>query len=117
MSLKLSRDPALYLTAFATLVRLVAAFGLNLSDGQQAVLNAVATAVAGLIVAIVVRRDGQIAAILGLIQAGLALAVGFGADLSAETQAVIMSFVGAAAAMFVRTQATAPVTAEGAHQA
>jgi hypothetical protein len=114
---KLSRDPALYLTLFATVVRLTAAFIFNLTDGQQAVLNAVATAVAGLAVAVWVRRDGQVAALLGVAQALLALAVGFGLDVSAEGQAVIMSFVGALAAAFTRTQVTAPVSAEGARQA
>lgn len=114
--MKLSRDPALYLSLFATALRLVAAFWLDLSDGQQAVLNAAATAAAGIIVAVWVRRDGQSAALLGGVQAVLALAVGFGAHLSAENQAIIMSFVGTAVAMFLRTQVTAPVTADGARQ-
>ena len=111
--IRLSREPALYLSLFATTVRLFAAFVIHLTDGQQAVLNAAATAVAGLIVAVWVRRDGQVAGLLGVVQAILALAVGFGADLSAEAQAVIMSFVGAAAAMFIRTQVSAPTPAPG----
>jgi hypothetical protein len=115
--IKLSRDPALYLTGFATAIRLAAAFGLNFTETQQTILNATATAVAGLWVALWVRRDGQVAAILGVAQALLALAVGFGLDVSAEGQAVIMSFIGALAAAFIRTQVTAPVTAEGARQA
>lgn len=114
--MRLSRDPALYLTLFATAVRLVAAFWLDFTDAQQAVLNAAATAIAGLIVAVWVRRDGQVAALLGVVQAILALAVGFGLDISAEGQAVIMSFVGAAVAMFVYTAVTAPVDAVGARQ-
>lgn len=114
--LKLSRDPALYLTLFATLVRLAGAFVINLSADQQAVLNAAATAIAGLAVAFIVRKDGQVAAILGVAQALLALAVGFGLHVSAENQAVIMSFVGAAVAAFVRTQVVAPVSASGDKQ-
>ena len=39
---KLSRDPALWLTLFATAVRLFAAFVINLTGEQQAVLNAAA---------------------------------------------------------------------------
>jgi hypothetical protein len=113
---KLSRDPALWLTLFATAVRLFAAFVIHLTDEQQAVLNAVATAVASLIVAIVVRRDGQVPAILGVAQALLALAIGFGLNVSAEGQAVIMSFVGAVAAAFTRTQVVAPVDSVGAPQ-
>jgi hypothetical protein len=81
-----------------------------------AVLNAAATAVAGLIVALVVRKDGQVAAILGVAQALLALAIGFGLDLSAERQAVVMSVVGAVAAAFIRSQVVAPVSADGVKQ-
>lgn len=114
--MRLSRDPALYLTLFATAVRLAAAFWWHLGDEQQAFLNAAATALAGLVVAFWVRRDGQVAALLGLVQAILALAVGFGLNVSAEGQAVIMSFVGAAAAMFIRTQVTATVDVVGAPQ-
>lgn len=117
MSLKISRDPALWLTLFATAVRLGAAFLFDITDGQQAVLNAAATAIASLFVAVWVRRDGQVAALLGVAQALLALAIGFGLELSAENQAVIMSFVGAMAAAFIRTQVTAVVTPEGARQA
>jgi hypothetical protein len=114
--IRLSRDPAIYLSLFATVVRLAAAFVFHLSDNQQAVLNAVATAVAGLAVALWVRRDGQVAAVLGVAQALLALAIGFGLNVSAEGQAIIMSFVGTLAAAFVRTQVVAPVSALGAKQ-
>jgi len=116
MSFKISRDPALWLTLFATAVRLGAAFLFEISDAQQAWLNAAATAIAGLIVAVWVRRDGQVAALLGVAQALLALAIGFGLDVSAENQAVIMSFVGAVAAAFVRTQVVAPVDPVGTRQ-
>lgn len=116
MSLRIGRDPALWLTLFATAVRLGAAFIFDLSDGQQAVLNAAATAIASLWVAVWVRRDGQVAAILGVAQALLALAIGFGLDVSAENQAVIMSFVGAVVAAFVRTQVIAPVDPVGNRQ-
>jgi hypothetical protein len=113
MTFKLSRDPALWLTLFATAVRLAAAFLFEITDEQQAVLNAAATAIASLVVALWVRRDGQVAAILGVAQALLALAIGYGLDVSAEGQAVIMSFVGAVAAAFIRTQVTAKVDPVG----
>jgi hypothetical protein len=116
MSFKLSRDPALWLTLFATAVRLGAAFIFEISDEQQAVLNAAATAIASLVVALWVARDGQVAALLGVAQALLALAIGFGLDVSAEGQAVIMSFVGAVAAAFIRTQVVAPVSPVGDRQ-
>jgi hypothetical protein len=109
------REPAVWLTLIATAVRLLGAFVIELTDGQQAVLNAVAAAGAALIVAVMV-HDGQVAAILGFAQALIALAVGFGLHIDADRQAVIMSFVGAAVAMFVRTQVSpkAPVPAQTA---
>ena len=116
MNFSLSRDPALWLTLFATAVRLAAAFLFEITDEQQAVLNAAATATAAFIVAFWVRRDGQVPAILGVAQALLALAIGFGLNVSAEGQAVIMSFVGALAAAFTRTQVTARVDSVGHFQ-
>lgn len=114
--MKFSRDPALWMTLIATAVRLAAAFLFHLTGEQQAVVNAAVTALASLVVAVVVRREGQVPAILGFAQALLALAVGFGLHVSAENQAVIMSFVGTLAAAFTRTQVVAPVNAAGDKQ-
>lgn len=106
------REPALILSLAASTIRLLAAFLVELTTEQQAVLNAVVAAAVGLAIAAKV-RDGQVAAVLGLVQAVLALAVGFGLEISADNQAVIMSFVGTALAAFVRTQVIAPVSATG----
>lgn len=114
--MKLSRDPAFYVMLAATVIRLLAAFVVNLSADQQTWLNAAVAAIGGVVVAFWVRRDGQIAALTGLASALLAVAVGFGADINAEGQAAIMSFVGVAAAAFIRTQVTAPVSAVGTAQ-
>jgi hypothetical protein len=103
------REPALWLALVAVGVKLATAFGLDVSTGQQAVINAAAAAVVGLVVAFLV-HDGVSAAILGLVQAAVALAVGFGLDWSADQQAVVMSASAALVAMFVRTQVTAPIT-------
>jgi hypothetical protein len=101
------REPALWLALVAVGVKLLTAFGLDVSTDQQAVINAVAAAVVGLTVAVMV-HDGVSSAVLGLLQAVVALAVGFGLHLSADQQAVIMSAAAAVVAMFVRTQVTAP---------
>lgn len=103
------RDPALILMFLATTVRLVSAFWLDWTVEQQSLVNAALAAVTGGIVAVVVRRDGQVAAISGGFAAVIALAIGFGLRLSPENQALIMSVVGAALAMFTRTQVTASV--------
>jgi nicotinamide riboside transporter PnuC len=93
----------------ATGIRLLAAFVFHWTDHQQALLNAAVAAVAGLIAAVAVKSDKQLPAILGVVTALLALGVGFGWNISAEHQAVILSFVGAVVAFFVRTQVVAPV--------
>ena len=108
--MKLFREPALLLTFVATAVRLVSAFWVPVSADQQAWVNAAATAVTAAIVAVWVKHEGQVPAILGAIQAVLALAVGFGLHWSPEQQAIFMSFVGAIAAFYTRTQVVARTT-------
>jgi hypothetical protein len=106
------REPAAWLALVAIIIKLVCAFGLNLSTDQQAWVNAAAAALVGLIVAITV-HDGIGAAVVGLVQAGLALAVGLGLDWSADRQAVVLSLASAIVAMWTRTQVTAKVAAPG----
>jgi hypothetical protein len=52
------------------------------------------------------------AVILGFVQVLVALAVGFGLDLSAEQQALILAAAAALAALLVRSQVT-PVASSG----
>lgn len=110
------REPAAILAFIAVVIKLVAAFGINLTTDQQAVLNAVAAAAVGLAVA-VMAHDSLAAPIYGLAQAGLALAVGFGLHWSADQQAIVLSAVQVAVAMFLRTQVTAKVPADTARHA
>jgi hypothetical protein len=104
------RDPAAWLALVAIVVKLIVAFGLNVSVDQQSGINAVAAAIVGLIVARIV-HDGGIAAILGFAQAALALAVGYGLQWDAGLQATVMTVVAVAVAVITRTQVTAPVPA------
>lgn len=103
------REPAALLAFVAVVVKLVAAFGVHLTSGQQAVVNAVAAAAVGLVVA-GLAHDSLAAPLYGFAQAALALAVGFGLHWSADQQAVVLSFVQVAIAMFLRTQVTAKVS-------
>jgi hypothetical protein len=105
-----NREPALWLGLVAIVVKLVAAFGVDVSAEQQAVINAVAAAAVGLALA-VMAHDAIGAAVLGFAQAVLALAVGFGLDWSAEQQAVVLAAASAVVAMWDRTQITAPTPA------
>jgi nicotinamide riboside transporter PnuC len=104
------REPALFLTLIAVGIKTLAAFGLNVTGEQQAVINAVAAGAVGLLIA-VMAHDGIGAAVLGFVQAIIALAVGFGADWSAEQQAIVLSLAAAVVGMFDRTQVTAPAPA------
>lgn len=102
------REPALWLALVAVAVKLSTAFGLDLTSDQQAVVNAVAAALVGLAVAVMV-HDGIGAAVIGAVQAAVALAVGFGLHWSPDQQAVVLSSASALVAMWTRTQVTAPV--------
>ena len=106
--MELRREPALILGTIAALVQMLSAFATDWSPEQQGLINAAAAAVAGLITAVMVHTDRLAPAILGAVQAVLALGLGFGLDLPADQQSVIMAFVAAVVAMFVRTQVTAP---------
>ena len=104
------REPALWLALVAVAVKLVSAFGIQVTTDQQSVINALAAATVGLAVA-VMTHDGTSAAVLGLVQAAVALAVGFGLHWSADLQATVMSAAAALVAMFIRTQVTAKTSA------
>lgn len=109
MSFRLARDPAVLLTLFATALRALAAFGLNVTPEQQSWWNAAAAAIAGAAVAVFVKKDKQLPAILGVLSAVMALAVGYGLDWSAEQQMLVMSLAGGILAFWTRTQVDAPV--------
>jgi hypothetical protein len=110
--LLLGREPAALLALFAVAVKMFSAFVINVDMETQAWVNAAAAAAMGVIIA-VITKDGVVAAVLGLTQAVIALAVGLGLDWDVNTQAVVLSFVSLALGAYDRTQVTAPVTREG----
>lgn len=103
------REPALLLGFLAALLKLSTAFGLEVDETQQALVNAFAAAVVGVILAVVVREGALAAALMQLAQAGMALFVGFGLEWGAEKQAMVMAAVAAGLALFERTQTAPPV--------
>jgi hypothetical protein len=109
----LKREPATWLALVAVVVKLAAAFGLDVTADQQSAINAVAAAAMGLLVA-AIAHDAVGAAVVGLAQAALALALGFGLDWAADRQAVVMAAVTVVVGMWDRTQVTAPVPAAAA---
>lgn len=103
------RDPVWYTNLFAVLVSTVATFGLNLTADQQGGLNAAMVAVVGVIVAVQLRSEGQLALVVHLVQAVIALGLSFGLHLTPEQQLVLLALVQAIGSGFLRTQVTAPV--------
>ncbi|AXH49425.1 hypothetical protein SEA_CROSBY_37 [Streptomyces phage Crosby] len=112
MEMIFGREPAVILAFFAALLKLLAAFGVDVTADQQAVINAVLSALVALALAVMLRTGALYAAILNLAQAGMALFVGFGLDWSADKQALVMASLAALLAVFgVRPQVEAPVSA------
>ncbi len=114
--MKLTRDPAFYAGLATAILQFLSLFFLHLTAGQQSALNAVFVAAAGFVTAAVVRRDGQVAAIIGVAQAIVSGVLYFGVHWTADQQASIMTLVALVAAAFIRTQVTAKVSADGAPQ-
>lgn len=110
--MNIKREPALLAIAIiAPAVQLAVAFLVN-DAGLQGLVNAAAAALAGVLVAFVVRGDKLVPAIVGFAQAMLAIALYLGWAPDAELQAGLMSFVAVLAAAWVRSQVDAPVPAE-----
>jgi hypothetical protein len=105
------REPVYLLAVAAIALKLAAAFGWNVSDQQQAWINAALAAAVGLVSAIVLKTGAAGAAVLQFAQAALALFVGFGLNLSADQQSLIMSGVAAILALVLHKEVTAPVPA------
>jgi hypothetical protein len=106
------REPALWAALLASVVQMVSAFVFPLSVEQQGVLNALTVAVLGAVTAFAVSSERGVPALLAALKAALAVGLAFGMHLSPEVQATVMTFAAAVAAMFIRTQVTAPVPAE-----
>jgi hypothetical protein len=103
------REPVYILAVIAVALKLAAAYGLDVSADQQTLINTVLACVVAVASAVVLRTGAAGAAVLQLAQAGLALFVGFGLDMSATEQAGWMSLVSAVLAVVSHGQVTAPV--------
>jgi len=109
----LGRDPAVWLGLVAVIVQALVAWGVDLTKDQQGYINAAATALMGLILAVTVSHEQVVAAAGGLLGAVLQLAVAFGAHISQDQIATAGAVVTAVLAAWLRTQVTAPVAADG----
>jgi hypothetical protein len=103
------REPVYILAVLAIGLKLAAAYGLDVSDEQQTLINTALACLVAVVSAVVLKTGAAGAAILQLASAGLALFVGFGLDLSATEQAGWMSLVAAVLALFEHREVQAPV--------
>lgn len=104
------REPVAILAFVAVALKLGSAYGWDVSAEQQTLIMAVLSCVVALAEALVLKSGAAYAAIVNLAQAGLALFLGFGLEMSAEQQALWMLLIeGAVALVVVRPQVTAPV--------
>ncbi len=109
----LGREPAAWLAFIAVGVEFAVAYGVHLSEAQQAGINAVATLAMGLFIAISVARDQAIPVAAGLLVAVLQLAVSFGAHLDQKGIALAGSLLTAGLALWLHGKVTAPIAADG----
>lgn len=106
------REPAVFYGLIASVLQLASALFLHLPAETQGVLNAAIVLIGGAIVAWKVSSDEGVALLGGVAKALIAVALAFGAHLSADTQSSIMLVVTMGIAFYLRTQVTAPKPAE-----
>lgn len=104
----LGREPALWGAAARALIVLIATFFFPLTTDQQGTLNAAVAVLLGLIVAFQVSAEKAVPFLLGLLEAGIAVAVSFGWNMPPDRQAVIMTVVVAVIAVITRDRVVAP---------
>ena len=105
------REPVYILGFIAAALQALTAFGLDVTETQQTLVNAFAAAIVGVITAIVLKAGALAAALLGFAQTGMALIVGFGLDWSTDMQGKVMAAIAALLALWLREKVTAPVPA------
>lgn len=103
------REPVYLLAVIAIGLKLGSAYGLDVNEEQQALINTVLACAVAIASAVVLKSGAIGASILQFASALLALFLGFGLDLSAEEQAGWMSLVAAVLALVEHREVTAPV--------
>lgn len=104
----LKREPQWIAAVIVIVVMGVSLFALHPSVDQQGAINAVVIAVTAVFVALTT-HDGQLAAIVGLFKALIALGLAFGLHMSPAEQVEILTALTTLASMWLRTQLGAPV--------
>ncbi|MEJ2886142.1 hypothetical protein [Actinomycetospora aeridis] len=96
----------------APLLLILSSLGLHLTEGQQGALNAAIVAVAGFITAAGLSQEKAAAAVAGVAQALIAVALAFGWQLAPDVQGAVMTLVTVGVGLWLRTQVVAKVGPE-----
>lgn len=109
------QEPAFWLALVAGGVMLSTAYGLDLTPEKQAAVNGGATAVMGLLTAMAVARNQILPAVAGVMTGLFELAIQFhpfGWHPSPDQMAATSFAITLVLAAYLRTQVTAPVSAD-----
>lgn len=104
----LGREPALLLGFIAAGVKILG-YELDVSDGTQTAINAIAAGVVAIVIAIVAKNGAWGAAILQTAQGVMSLFVGLGLNWDADRQALWMAGIAAGLAVVERFIVTPPL--------
>jgi len=110
------REPVYLLGFIAAFLQALSAFGVDISDNTQTLINAVSAAAVGLITAVVLKTGALASMLVQFAQAVMALCVGLGLDWSADHQSKVMAAIAALVTLWLREKVTAPVPAVGLEQ-
>lgn len=105
------RDPATLVTQVVSAV-IALVLLLRLGTVVSAAVAALAIAVGGIVIAFAVKRDGQLAAIVGVGKAIIALVVVLGVDWDPAYQALLLVAIEQVSMIFVRDRMEARVPAQ-----
>lgn len=105
------REPVYILAFVAIVLKLSAAYGVDVSDTEQGAIMAFLSLVVAVVSAVVLKTGAAAAAIVNLAQGVLALFLAFGLNMAAETQALWMLAVEGAVALLIHREVTAPIPA------
>lgn len=103
------REPVALLAFIAVALKLSSAYGLDVTQAQQTLIMVVLSCGVAVAEAFILKNGAAFAAIVNLAQAGIALFLGFGLDMTAQQQSLWMFAIEGAVALIMRREVTAPV--------
>lgn len=108
------REPVIVAAFLAAFLQVASSLVLHWTDQQQSLLNAAILVVLGFVASAGLALDKALPALVGVVQAVLAVGIGFGLHLQDTQVSMITAMVAAGVALWTRDRVGAPVDATGA---